>query len=586
MLDTDGLAGSTRINVTTNVSLSAITGPLDFNFGNYKVDPESPPVVNDPNSAAIPVPEKGPGEFTVGSYNIENFANAENQGRKAALAIRNVMRSPDILGVIEIFDLAALQALADQINSDSLGAGDPDPGYTAHLIQAPAGGSQNIGFLVKGSVQVNSVTQERGTETFINPTTGLPEILHDRPPLVLNAAVNGPADPREVIVVVNHPRSFIDVERLDATGIRVREKRKAQGESIAGLIQELQTANPGTPVIAVGDYNAYQFNDGYTDPVATIKGTPTTDDEVVVDASPDLVDPDLVNLTDGLPEDEKYSFIFEGTPQAIDHIFVNTDANAIVTDYTVARINSDFPETPEFEDVSRPERSSDHDGPVAYFRFPERETTTTVSDVDVIYNVSGQNVALSANIAADVNTVNEGSVTFTVTNENGSTIIGTAGPVDVVNGSAAANFFLPGNVLPQSLRITADFTGGLTTLPSSGTGSLNVNYAVCLLYDPGKQVNGGSTIPIKLQLCDSNGSVVPSGDAATALFISPAGDPNTQIPAEDSGNSNPGNLFRYNRNQGSYIFNLKTKGLDPGSYLLHFSAGNDPRVHTAGFTIR
>ena len=46
-------------------------------------------------------------------------------------------------------------------------------------------------------------------------------------------------------------------------------------------------------MISVGDYNAYQFNDGYTDPIAILKGAPTPDEQIVVDASPDLVESEL-----------------------------------------------------------------------------------------------------------------------------------------------------------------------------------------------------------------------------------------------------------------------------------------------------
>ena len=82
-------------------------------------------------------------------------------------------------------------------------------------------------------------------------------------------------------------------------------------------------------MISIGDYNAYQFNDGYTDPIAILKGTPTPDDQIVVDESPDLVNPNFVNLTDALPPAERYSFIFEGTPQALDHVLVNTVAGSL-----------------------------------------------------------------------------------------------------------------------------------------------------------------------------------------------------------------------------------------------------------------
>jgi predicted extracellular nuclease len=370
-VDTNGRQGSTGLAITSNVSLGTVTGVLDFAFAEYHLIPDTDPVLV--NGAAVPVPTPTATEFTIANFNIENFANGATQRAKASLAIRNVMRYPDIIGHEEILDLASLQALATQVNNDAVTAGDPNPVYAAFLIPAPSGGTQHVGFLVKTTrVAVNSVTQERAADTYINPLTMLPETLHDRPPLVLNAIVDPVGlNPRSVIVVVNHPRSFIDIDTDPGDGPRVRAKRKAQAESIADLLQQLQVANPVSSVITVGDFNAYQFNDGFTDPIATIKGTPTADDQVVVDASLDLVNPDFVNLTDTfLPPDQRYSFVFEGTPQALDHIIVNRLALARVTRYAVARFDSDFPDTPAsaFEtNATRPERASDHDAPVAYF---------------------------------------------------------------------------------------------------------------------------------------------------------------------------------------------------------------------------
>ncbi|QQS40128.1 MAG: hypothetical protein IPM63_12240 [Acidobacteriota bacterium] len=586
MIDTDGLAGSVRINVTTNVSLTGITGPLDFNFGDYKIDPEAAPAVASPNLSAAPIRERAAGELTVGSFNIENFDNDEPQRRKAALAIRTIMGSPDILGVIEIRDLASLQALAQQINDDSVNAGEPNPGYSAHLVLAPNGSSQNVGFLVRSSVQVDSVTQERAADTFIHPVTGQSLVLHDRPPLVLRATVNPALDPRQIIVVVNHPRSFIDIEDLGSTGIFVREKRKLQAESIAGLLQELQTASPGTPVFAVGDYNAYQFNDGYTDPSGTIRGIPTGDNELVVDNSPDLVNPDFVNLTDGLPADQRYTFIFEGTPQAIDHVFVNPEANAIVTGYAVARVNSDYPESAEFLDVSRPEASSDHDAPIAFFRFPIRETTTAVSDVQVTYDTQGQNVQLSASVVSQGFTVNEGTVTFTITDGAGTTI-GLAGPAQVTNGSASADFVLPGSVDPQALRIDAVFSGGAATAGSSGNGTLSVSYRICPLYNPQFAIRKGIPYPFAIRLCDVDGRNLSEREVEVeALYASPAGNPEIQIPVSSVGILNRNNRFWYSFFLRTYVFYLKTNSFESGDYVLYFKAGDDPKLHKAGFRIR
>jgi predicted extracellular nuclease len=480
MLDSDGVLGSTQFPVTSNVTISSVTGPLDFTFSNYKVLPEAPPSVT-ANMSAVPVPTPGVGEFTVAGYNIENFTGGETQKKKAALTIRTVLHYPDVIGHVEIGSLAALQALATQVNDDAIAAGDPNPMYTAHLI--PFTGTQHVGYLVKSArVQVDSVTQERTGDTFINPNTGLPETLHDRPPLVLRATFDpSGGDPRPVIVVVNHLRSFIDIELVAGEGPRVRAKRKAQAEAVAELLQELQTDNPSVPVISVGDYNAYQFNDGYTDPIATLKGNPTADDEVVVDESPDLVNPNFVNLTDGLPASERYSFIFEGTPQALDHVLVNSVANSYLKGYAIARNNSDFPEAPASlfsGNVTRPEGNSDHDMPVAYFDFPPVITLTTnainLSPPNHNYRtISVSDMVVSAADAGDSNITIDDVVISQVTSDelenapgsvDGNTIndIVIAGDCKSVQLRAERNGALDGRVYTVTLKVT-DAGGNVTT---------------------------------------------------------------------------------------------------------------------------
>jgi predicted extracellular nuclease len=376
-VDTNGRAGSTINPYTSNVMFSNVAGPLDFAFGRYRLIPEVS-LTASANMSAVPVPTPTSNEFTVAGFNIENFNNAATQRQKAALAIRDVMKLPDIIGHSEIFELTGLQALAAEVNAIS-----PGVSYEARLVEADGASGdsdQDVAFLVNTArVAIDSVTQIElagcnGTaatcNTYTDPNNGQPALLNDRPPLVLRAHVQPAGANVPVIVVVNHLRSFIDIELVTGEGPRVRAKRKAQAEFLADLLQDLQTDNPGTSVISVGDYNAYQFSDGYTDPLSVIKGNPTPDDQIVVDQSPDLVNPNYVNLIDELPSDQQYSFIFENTPQALDHVLVNTVAQARRTRIAIARNNTDFPEVPSAtfaSNASRPERNSDHDMPVAYF---------------------------------------------------------------------------------------------------------------------------------------------------------------------------------------------------------------------------
>jgi hypothetical protein len=366
----------------------------------------------------------------------------------------------------------------------------------------------------------------------------------------------------------------------------VRAKRKAQAEFLADLLQDMQTANPTTPILSIGDYNAYQFNDGYTDPVSVIKGTPTADDEMVVDASPDLVNPDFINLTDTLPADQRYSFIFEGTPQAIDHFIINTVANSFLQRYHIARNNTDFPELPGSlfaSNATRPERNSDHDMPVGYFKFPDAPTTTTVSDATAVFSPANQNVVLTANVTTAAGTVNEGTVTFTVRNA-ANAVVGVPVVGNVVGGTATANYTLPGGTAPQALTITGEFSGGAVIAPSSDTATLSVTFNICLLYDPTKAVKSGATYPIKIQLCDINGNNVSSADIVVhAVNIQQV---STLALGEviTAGNANEDNNFRFD--DGFYILNLKTTGLTTGTYKLYFTAGADPVTHSVEFQVK
>ena len=112
---------------------------------------------------------------------------------------------------------------------------------------------------------------------------------------------------------------------------------------------------------------------------------------------------------------------------------------------------------------------------------------------------------------------------------------------------------------------------------------------VCLLYDPTKAAKAGSTIPIKLELCDSGGNDLSS--SFIALHAVSVTQTSTSIsgPVLDSGNANPDNDFRFDSTLGTtggYIFNLSTVGLTTGAYNLNFTVTGDSFVYAAPFQVK
>ena len=459
-VDSDGQSGGQRIEIVAGQTIAGLVGVLDYGFRSYTIVPDPQPWIPGGRGTALAVPEPSANEFTVAAFNMERFfdtvddpaiddavltpAAFETRLAKASLTIRNVLRMPDILGVEEVENVSALETLAARINTDAVTAGQGSPLYQARLFEGNDPGGIDSGVLVKTArVDIVSATQEGKTATYTTPAN-VQALLNDRPPVVVVADIRKDgASPFRVTVIVNHLRSLSGIDGSDAA--RIRAKRRAQAEFLANLIQQRQGANPADRIISIGDYNAFPFNDGYVDVVGTIKGEPTPADQVVL-ASADLVDPNLTSLGDTLA-DERYSFVFDGNAQALDHILVNSAARARFSRMQYARVNADFPESLR-GNATRPERLSDHDVPVAFFTLPGApvvtlngtspmtvEAATTFTDPGAI----AVDEELGTWTVAGVGTVNTfvvGTYTLTYTATNGFLTTSVTRIVNVVDTTA------------------------------------------------------------------------------------------------------------------------------------------------------
>jgi uncharacterized protein len=484
-----GQVGATPINVTSGAIVTNIVGVLSYFPSQYEIlpDPTGTPGVSG-NISYAAVPDKTPGEITIASTNLERFYNTAqdpngsgtvvvltpaafaNRLNKASLGIRNVLKLPDVVAVEEMQDLPTLQALADKINIDAA-----NPGYQAFLAEGNDISNINVGFLVKSTITVVDVTQYGKNTTFVSPTSGSTLLLNDRPPLILRArtARAGSNESMSFTVIVNHLRSLLDLDD-PASGAQVRAKRQQQAEFLADLIQSRQAADPNEKIVVLGDFNAYQFSDGYVDVVGTVKGMPVPADQLVLSSNP-LVNPALTALVDQDAAADRYSYTFGGSAQELDQILLNQPALAIFSRYAVGRLNADFPEIYR-NDPNRPERISDHDWPVVYLNLPP-DAPASATDVTGQVNIASSGLAYSR-------ISQQYSGTVTISNTSGAPLngplqlalanlsagaalanangVGTNGPYVTALSSGA---LAPGASVTATIRIAAPQTSSPTFTP-------------------------------------------------------------------------------------------------------------------------
>ncbi len=365
-VDTDFLADE---QLAAGAVVVEVEGPLAFAFSDYQIWPTTLTVVGEPEPA--PVRARAAGELTVASQNLFRLFDTVDDPScgdvvstpavfadrlaKFSLQIREVLGAPDVLAVSEVENLGTLQAVAAQIVYD-----DPTVLYTAYLEEGNDIGCIDVGFLVRDTVVVDSIAQFGAADTFVFNSQTF--ILNDRPPLVLTGSytANGAAFPLTVIAI--HQRSLSGIED-PVDGPRVREKRHQQALRLSQFIQGLQTATPGLRLVAIGDFNAFEFTDGYVDVMGQVTGNPDPAGAMI--AATDEVNPDLTNQTFSEPADQRYSFVFDGSAQALDHGVTSDGLAVFMRGAEHSRGNADAPFSFD-DDPSTPLRSADHDGLVLF----------------------------------------------------------------------------------------------------------------------------------------------------------------------------------------------------------------------------
>jgi predicted extracellular nuclease len=335
-----------------------ITGVMDYAYGVFQVSAIFPVAVIARSGwqHEVTTIARSPARLTVATYNVLNLgADSTDNPQRTRLAsqIVRALGAPDILALQEIQDSSGerddgvvdarptLRALARAV----IAAGGP---AYAYLDVPPV--DKRPGGAPGGNIR-NAFFYDGARVKLVSYRSLTPAILAaaDAPNPV---AFAGSRDPLEAVfefsgqritAINNHLTSrygstpvFGAVQPWVQAG---EAEREAQVRALRAYVSGLVDLNPGAQVVVLGDMNTFETSD---------------DLSTILPGAPPL----LTNLIVRVAEPERYSYIFEGNSQVLDHIFVTRNLAAAEVD--VVHLNVDFPS-------DRP--ASDHDPVVAGFRW-------------------------------------------------------------------------------------------------------------------------------------------------------------------------------------------------------------------------
>ncbi|MFQ3583171.1 MAG: nuclease, partial [Chloracidobacterium sp.] len=452
-------AGNPPGNLPKPAIVTNLVGAMDYAFRTFTILPElaNPPVFSNSSDpavgAAVPLAVQPSGRVTIVSMNLQRFFDNRNDpGRgepvltttaynnrlnKFSLQVRDILRNPDVIGLQEVEAptdnlSVVINDMAARLNTDNGNPSNGDPSlpfYVGYIFPTNDVGGIAVAYLVNTNrITVNSVTQVGASDTYVRPDSST-AILNDRPPIILEGTLGTYA-----FTVINlHQRSLNGVADGGAPvngypneGYRVRHKRQLQAEFVANLIRQRQILNPSERMVVIGDFNGFQFNDGYTDIYNTILGNPPTppasgaNDTRVVLAPTGAWNPPtppLVSLTGTAATVSNYSFLFDGSAQTLDQVAVTQNVSDEGAFSETARVNSDFPEV-DRNNPSSPRRLSDHDPKRVVLVVPT--AAPVLQNCRVSLNVTGQ--VLSGNTCGLPDYAGDLVLTAVLTNTSSQTI--------------------------------------------------------------------------------------------------------------------------------------------------------------------
>jgi uncharacterized protein len=365
----DWIAGGPTLP-SVNVGASypgATVGVMDYSFGNYKLQVSSLPSLQPGSLQPETTTAAGTDQLAVATFNVENLAPTDPPAKFARLAglIVNNLKAPDVIAIEEIQDnngttndatvdasttwgllIAAIRSAGGATYQyRQIDPGDDQDGG------AP-GGNIRQGFLFRTDRGLSFVDRPGAGPTTANAVVGSGSAAHllYSPGRIAptNTAFNTSRKPLAAEFMFRGHRLFLVANHFNSKGgddplfgrfqppVRISEtQRHQQAQLTHDFINDIVSADANAEIVVMGDLNDFEFSDT----VSILKGTPGI----------------LEDLIDTLPPAERYSYVFEGNSQTLDHILFSTPLfNAHLFDYDVVHVNSEFAD-----------QASDHDPQVA-----------------------------------------------------------------------------------------------------------------------------------------------------------------------------------------------------------------------------
>jgi predicted extracellular nuclease/methionine-rich copper-binding protein CopC len=346
---------------------TAAVGVVDYDFGNFEVELTSALTTVPGGLARESTDPAAPSELSVATFNVENLDANEPQSKFNDLAamIVNNLKAPDVIALEEIQDNngATNDAVTDadltlnKLRDAIATAGGPT--YDWRQINpvddqdgGEPGGNIRVGFMFRTDRGLAFVDRPGGTPTA--PTTivgspGAPELSYS-PGRVdpTNTAWNASRKPLAGEFTFGGQKFFLIANHFNSKGgdqplfghfqppARSSEvQRHQQAQIVNNFVDSILALDAKAKIIVLGDINDFEFSTT----MSILKGNV------------------LHDLMDSLPQAERYSYVFEGNSQVLDHIVVSDDLFS----------NTPFEFDPVHANAEFFDQISDHDPSVSRF---------------------------------------------------------------------------------------------------------------------------------------------------------------------------------------------------------------------------